>query len=942
MEIAAHADKQVFDIESLQAWVRKIGFLLGEVLKEQEAPQVYETVEALRTGYIGLRKHDDPVKRQELMALIDTVDIKVLKKVIRAFNVFYMLANIVEEDFLHRQRRSTFRSSDGSSLWEGSFLSTMQELKEKGFSAEEVQELINELQYSPVFTAHPTEARRRTIMDLQRRIFLLVDDLYDPGLIGEERESLYRQLKSEIQLLWRTDEVRIKKPTVQDEVSYGLYYFKASLFNSIPVVYRYFERAIRKVYPEGNIKVPAVLDFGSWIGGDRDGNPFVTPDVTRSAIRLHMRAAIEEYMSRVKELQRSLTHHLDLVEPSVVFMDKLEEENAVLAGKVFKQRPHLYEKEPYRRKLAIMRYRLKSLLKTINKRIEGQRAELSDAAYKSSDEFMADLELIHQSLLGHNDRGVANRGLKDLMRLVSTLGFSLYKLDIRQESTEHTNAVSEIIEQFKPEVDYSALSEEERVQFLARMIERQKLPRVNTDALSENAANILEVFEVMREMSDEAGGRVFGTYVISMTHAASHVMEVMFLARLANLAGLNDSGDYYCQIRISPLFETIEDLRHITDVLTNLFKNQVYSDLLAASGNLQEVMLGYSDSCKDGGTLASQWNLYNAQTEVIALTSKYGVKCRLFHGRGGTIGRGGGPTHRAIISQPAGTVHGQIKFTEQGEVLSNKYSNEETAVYELGVGITGLIKASSCIIRKPEPDSEEFKSAMQKLTRVGETCYRDLMENTPGFMDYFYDVTPVQEIGLLNIGSRPSHRAVGNRSRASIRAIPWVFGWAQARHTLPAWYGMGSALNAYMEQNSDGEQQLKKMFAEWPFFDALLSNVQMALYKAQMDIAKEYAERSPNAEQALKIFEKIRAEYELTVACVLKVSGLTALLEDTPMLQYSLKRRDPYLDPLNHVQITLLNRHRKHVEQTENLDSKYLDALLRTINAIAAGMRNTG
>ena len=936
------AEKQVFDIKALQKQVRSVGILLGEVLKEQESSELYETVETLRQGYIGLRDKDDPVVRQEMMSLIETVDTDLLEKVIRAFNVFYVVANIVEEDFLHRQRRSTYRSSEGSCLWEGSFLRTMQELKQEGFTANEVQKLVNQLKYAPVFTAHPTEARRRTVMDIQRRIFLLVDGLYDPEMIGEEERALKRRIKVEIQLLWRTDEVRIKKPTVEDEVSYGLYYFRASLFQSIPMVYRYFERAVRKVYPGESIEIPSVLSFGSWIGGDRDGNPFVTPEVTRRAIRLHMQAALQEYIRRTRHLIDSLSHHNDLVTPSPAFRKSLEEDNQLLENSVFKDKATLYEKEPYRRKLAIIKYRLKSVLKTVNKRLNNQTLELQAIAYKTSDDFLADLNLIRDSLISHNDQLVADRELKDLMRLVSTLGFGLYQLDIRQESTEHSKTVAEVLEQFMPEIDYNSLSEQERLDLLSGLIDRPKLPKANLEELSSHAAGVIEVFEVMREMSAEAGERVFGTYVISMTHMASHVMEVMFLARMTGLAGIDKEGNYYANIQISPLFETIEDLKHISDVLTNLFENSVYRELLKASGNLQEAMLGYSDSCKDGGTLASQWNLYNAQNQVIELTSKYGVQCRLFHGRGGTVGRGGGPTHRAIISQPAGTVHGQIKFTEQGEVLSNKYSHEETAVYELGVGLTGLLKASTGIIHKQKKSSQIFKAAMQELAESGEDCYRDLTEETEGFLDYFYDITPVQEIGLLNIGSRPSHRATGNRSRSSIRAIPWVFGWAQARHTLPAWYGIGTALEKFAGHHENGEELLKQMVKKWPFFGALMSNVQMALYKAQMDIAKEYAEQSPRKDQALQIFEKIRTEYELTVDQVLRVTGLSMLMEDTPFLQYSLTRRDPYLDPLNHIQITMLGRHRAEIEGTDKVDSQHLDGLLRTINAIAAGMRNTG
>lgn len=934
------AKKNVFDIDTLQDNVRGVGGLLGEVLREQEGEELYQIVEKLRKGYVGLRSENDDATRSELMSTIDTLDDAILEKVIRAFNVFYVITNLVEEDFLHRQRRFEYRQSNGGCLWEGSFLRTVQELKEEGYSAKDVQDIVNEMMYEPVFTAHPTEARRRTIMDLQRRIFLLVDGFYDEGLIGEEEQALWRRVKSEIQLLWRTNEVRNAKPSVEDEVSYGLYYFRASLFQAIPLVYRYAERALRKVYPDDEIIMPSSLRFGSWIGGDRDGNPFVTSDVTRRAIRLHMREVLGEYSRRVKNLTASICHHRDLVTIHDNLSTRLDSYNEQYAARVFKDRPFLYETEPYRRMLAIMRYRLGQLQKEVTKRLAGKSVSRDAAAYTDVSEFMRDLLLIRESLLSHNDQLIADRKLKDLIRLLETLGFGLYQLDIRQESTEHTNTVSEVFEQLAPEVDYHELEESARVELLTQFIKKEKLPNPNTSYLTERAVEIMEIFDVMVEMRKEADTSVFGTYVISMTHEASHILEVMFLARLAGLAGRDVEGKYFCNIKISPLFETIEDLQHISQVLTNLLENPVYKGLLEASGNMQEVMLGYSDSCKDGGTLASQWSLYQAQNEVIELTDKFGVKCRLFHGRGGTVGRGGGPTHRAIISQPADTVQGQIKFTEQGEVLSYKYSNLETATYELGVGMTGLMKASTGVVKKKGHSKAEFREAMAILTKTGEDSYRQLTEFTEGFLDYFYDITPVQEIGLLNIGSRPSHRKQTDRSKYSIRAIPWVFGWAQARHTLPAWFGIGSALKAYREEN--GDVLLKTMNKQWPFFNALMSNVQMALFKAQMDIAKEYAEKSPNLEQAMSIYEKIRAEYELTVSEVLNVTELSALMEETPFLQYSLARRDPNLDPLNHIQITFLQRHRKFIEGTDEVESPHLHGLLRTINAIAAGMRNTG
>jgi len=919
------------DMEPLQEQVRMVGNLLGEVLKEQEGGDVLDAVEFLRQGYIGLRHKDDAGKRQQLTTFIEGLDQPKLKKVTRAFNVFYILSNIVEEDYLHRERRNLYKK-DNENLWQGSFLNTVYKIKEFGLTATELQKVIDQLRYSPVFTAHPTEARRRTMMALQRRIFLIINKLNRGGLIPEEHESLVKQLKSQIQLLWRTSEVRIKKPSVEDEVRYGLFYFDASLFNSIPMIYRHFERANRHVYGSGEIKVPSFIKFGSWIGGDRDGNPFVTPDVTRTSIRLHMQAALEEYLRRVLKLQNILSHNIEYVTPNKEFNASLQKDESEL------KETELFRTEPYRKKLHFMSSRLNANLKTVENRLLGLVTETPAKAFHHVDEFLNDLYLIRDSLISHNDVDIAKHDLKDLIRLVETCGFSLYELDVRQESTIHTRTTIEVLRQFDPKNDYVNLSEEQRIDTLAQQISRKRLPKPNPESLNEEAIETLELFDTMREMRIETGDNLFGTYVISMTHTASHVLEVMFLARLAGLVGVDKNDEFFCNIQISPLFETIEDLKHISEVLTNLFENKIYMSLLKASGNLQEVMLGYSDSCKDGGILASQWNLYQAQEQVIELTDNYGVECRMFHGRGGTVGRGGGPTHEAIISQPPDTVHGQIKFTEQGEVLSHKYSNTETAIYELGMGITGLLTASQSLIRKHGKYKKSYHQAMSTIAISGEKSYRNLTDETEGFLDYFYENTPVTEIGQMNIGSRPSHRKV-DRSKSSIRAIPWVFGWALARHTLPAWYGIGTAFKHFREQN--GGKLLKEMYQEWPFFRALISNVQMGLFKAQMNIAKEYSLLWDDKQRSEEIYEKIAAEYELTVKEVLSIAGIDKLMADTPLLQYSLERREPYIDPLNHIQITTLARHRKHIANNDD-ESPWLDELLLTINALAAGLRNTG
>jgi len=929
------------NVEELSKQTRLAGDLLGEVLQEQSGDDLYKAVERLRQGYISLANDDNEAERLDLMAFIENMNQELLNNVTRAFNVFYMLSNIVEEDFLHRERRSLYNKGS-EKLWQGSFLRTVSELKDEGINADEAQQIINKLRYSPVFTAHPTEARRRTIMTLQRHIFTLNDQLQHPNLSKDETNTLLRHLKAQIQILWKSSDVRNSKPSVEDEVRYGLFYFDASLFKAIPMVYRYFERATRKVYGDDAITIPTVLRFGSWIGGDRDGNPFVTPEVTRRAIRLHMQQALTEYSKRVKKLRKTLSHSTNHITPSNDFSLALEADNKELAEYVFAENPDLYQTEPYRRKLQMMQYRLKQNLRLVQEHINGKaRSKIKkSAAYANVTDFLRDLHLISDSLYSHNDGNIARHDLKDLIRLADTCGFSLVELDIRQESNIHTDAVTEVLQQFMPDINYSTLAENDRLALLSKLIERRHLPKANPESLTEKSVETLAVFDTMVAMRKETGDSIFGTYVISMTHTASHILEVMFLARLAGLAGKDDDDNYFCNIEISPLFETIEDLQHIVPVLTNVLENPTYKALLTASGNLQEVMLGYSDSCKDGGILASQWNLYRAQNQVIELTNKYGVECRLFHGRGGTVGRGGGPTHEAILSQPPNTISGQIKFTEQGEVLSNKYSNIETAVYELGVGITGLLKGSKSIVKKHQGFKEEYLNGMSQIASLGEESYRDLTDFTEGFQDYFYENTPVQEIGQLNIGSRPSHRKQVERSKSAIRAIPWVFGWAQARHTLPAWYGIGSALKGFKEEH--GIEILQEMYQQWPFFRALLSNVQMALFKARMDTAKEYSSLWSNKELSATIYSKINIEYKQTVECILEIADLEDLMDETPLLQYSLQRREPYLDPLNHIQITLLRRHRQHMAISKDDDSPWLDGLLLTINAIAAGMRNTG
>jgi len=769
-----------------------------------------------------------------------------------------------------------------------------------------------------------------------RRIFNTILELQSYKGQSIKREELIDELRAEILILWRTDEVRLRKPTVLDEVENGLYYFRTSLFKAIPEVYRDLEKAIKRVYHTDEIKVPSFIRFGSWIGGDRDGNPFVTPDITREAVYMHAETALHEYIRRAQKLSTLLTHSSGLTTPSESFLDSSKKDEQY-REEAFRDTTQDFAKEPYRRKLKIIRYRLKQRLKIIQK-LKNKTDHKVEHAYESEQELLSDLYLIRESLISDNDDILNDFGLNDFIRLVETFGFYLVNLDIREESTNHTNAISEILRVHQG-TDYSSLSEPSKISVLEEFIKSKSTINDIYNSLSEESKKVLNVFTVMKELSNEISPHAFGNYIISMTHHASHVFEVLALAKLSGLVTYDD-GSLNSSIQVTPLFETIDDLTRIEEILEDLFSNQTYNNLIGhyKNGKLQEVMLGYSDSCKDGGILSSSWSLYKAQQQVLDISKKYKIECRLFHGRGGTVGRGGGPTYNAILAQPNKTVRGMIKITEQGEVLSYKYAVPQSASYELELAVSGLMKASQHLVLGDSVCTNNFEEIMSKMSTAGEKKYRDLTDDKEGIMDYFYEATPVQELAELNIGSRPSHRKKTQRSKYSIRAIPWVFGWSLSRHTLPAWYGLGTALNQMVGDNDDNINKLKDMYAEWPFFRVLLDNIQMALAKSDLGIARDYSMLVNNKEAANDIINDIELEFHSTVSTLLKVVNSEELLTENTKLSLSLSRRQPYLDPLNYIQVMLLKAHREIPDE----DTVNLDPLLRTIHAIATGMRNTG
>ncbi len=922
--------------QQLHANAQQLTHIFNQVLNSNEDTDIAGIVDNLQSRFIAYQDSGAPNDREKLLSTINELPEHLLSKVIRAFSLYFNLLHIAEESANLKERHQLTEQEEH--FWPNSFHDTLLGFKKAGVSADNLQTLLNDLSYMPVMTAHPTEAKRRTIRGALRNVFLSHKKLEQHPNDGYFRHKASERLQNRIQLLWKTDEVRTRNMGVIDEINSGLFYFPLSLFESTAQVYRNLQTAIFDVYgPETaqHIKIPNFLRFGSWIGGDRDGNPNVKPETTVLALRLQALTILQEYIRRVESLGQQLTFSIGLTQPSPEFLESIQHDITLL-GELAAPAQRNFQQEPYRHKLALMNIRLKQTLEQIEQRIEGYSNPANAYCYRNAESFHTDLSLMQQSLISHGDQATADLDLLDLIRLVETFGFYLMKLDIRQESTHHTDAVAEILSA-SLNLDYQSLNETERLKLLGEALATPSVMIYDAGKLSDSARETLRVFEVMAEMHRELGGECFDKYVISMTHQASHILEVAFLASQNGLAG-RIGGQWFCRIGISPLFETIEDLSHIDSVLHNLFKQPEYRALIQASGQRQEIMLGYSDSCKDGGIMASAWNLYRAQQQVTAISDEEGIPCIMFHGRGGTIGRGGGPTHEAILAQPPATVRGQIKFTEQGEVLFYRYNNLETAVYELTLGVAGLMKSSLSLVQSVRRDQQEALNIMSELANIGEQSFRDLTERTPDFLDYFYEASPVSEISRLNIGSRPSHRKKQDRSKKSVRAIGWVFAWAQSRQTFPAWYGMGSSLKAWCEDQPDRLETLQTLYCEWPFFRNLLSNAQMALTKSNMSIAREYAALCVDPALGERIHAVIEQEYQDSVEWVLKIAKTDHLIAENPKLAESLRRRNEFLGPLNFIQTVLLRAVRNNPQE----HSPLLKPLLGTINAIAAGMRNTG
>jgi phosphoenolpyruvate carboxylase len=910
--------------------VRFLGNILGEVLVHQGGKELLNIVEKIREMSKSLRAQFDSALFEDFKKTINSLNPDIRHQVIRAFAIYFQLVNIAEQNHRIRRKRD-YERSKGENIQPGSIESAVVELKSRNIPSDEVQEILKGISLELVMTAHPTEATRRVVLDIHKRIANDVMQLDNPILTYRERELLKEKLLNEVLTLWQTDELRDRKPTVIDEVRNGLYYFDETLFDALPNVYQELERCLDKYYPETTWHVPTYLRFGSWIGGDRDGNPSVTSKVTWETLRMHRQMALQKYEKSIKNLMSFLSFSTNIVTVSDELLDSIQQDRQNVELKT--DEVWRTETEPYRIKLTYMLEKVRNTGKNGLKN--------PNAKYNSADELIQDLNIIDRSLRQHFADFVADKHIGKLIRQVELFGFHMATLDIRQHSKEHELAMKEILAHMGIVNDYSSLNEDQKIKLLHELL---KDPRPLTSPYieyTESTKECLDVFNVVQKAQQEFGKNCIVSYLISMTQGASDMLEVLVLAKEFGLYRKTALGEVHCTLQAVPLFETIDDLHAAPAIMEELFNLPAYRECVKAMNDQHEIMLGYSDSNKDGGALTANWELRLAMQSLTETGKKHNVKLKFFHGRGGALGRGGMSLDRSIMAQPPGTMGAGIKITEQGEVLSSRYAMQGIAYRSLEQATSALITVS-LLSRNPQRDIYEHKweSAMRNISEQALTKYQDLVFRDPDFLVYFKESTPLPEIGELNIGSRPSKRKNSNRFE-DLRAIPWVFAWTQSRYLFPAWFAAGTALQSYYQNDDKKLEDLKFMYKNWSFFRSMIDNLQMALAKADLLIAGQYARMIKDLTIEQRIFNIILNEYKLTSELILRITGQDEILDNIPVIQESIKLRNPYVDPLSYMQVQLLTELRGMREQN-NDDPLLLREVLLTINGIAAGLRNTG
>jgi len=922
--------------------IRLLGRLLGSVIEAHEGRDMFDTVEAIRRTSVQFRREGDSADGQALERLLNALSQEHVNSVVRAFSYFLHLSNIAEDRDQHRRQRAHLLS-DGAPE-RGTLRHTLDKLHARGLDADAIRNFLGEACLVPVLTAHPTEVQRKSTRDIHDHIARLLLQ-HDAPLTDEEKQELELAMLGRISTLWQTRLLRDTRLTVADEIENALSYFPSTFLPVIPAVYEHLDRLLAPQAPDIEpfaapaSPVATFLHMGSWIGGDRDGNPNVNADTLNHAATRQSATVLNYYLDETHALGAELSLNTLLGQAPAALLE--------LAERSHDDSPHRHD-EPYRRALVGIYGRLAATARHLTGQMLGRPQTSPQPAYDSPRQFATDLQTLADALVAQRSAPVLRLRLSALQRAVSVFGFHLATLDLRQSSDVHERTIAELLARADVEQDYCSLDEGARVALLRQELSHARPLASPWLSYTEETARELAIFRCAATLRTRFGPEVIQQSIISHTETLSDLLEVLLLQKETGLLVPGEGADAAAGLAVVPLFETITDLEQGPSIMAAwLDLPEVRDRIMQGHGGIQEVMLGYSDSNKDGGILTSNWSLYRCERALVTVFRERSIRLRLFHGRGGSVGRGGGSSFDAILSQPPGTVAGQIRLTEQGEVIQGKYKDARNGRWNLELLASAMLEASLSEDNEADEDSamDTYGATMTTLSDTAFRAYRDLVFDTPGFADYFFATTPISEIGGLNIGSRPAARGGGRRIE-DLRAIPWGFSWAQCRLLLPGWYGFGTAVQQFLEQAPEQVEErlahLRAMSHDWPFFRTLLSNLEMVLAKTDLGIASRYAGLMPDEALRRQIFGTIRAEWQRTARVVRQLTGQDELLQNNPTLARSIRDRIAYIDPLNHLQIELLRRHRAAAAAQREPDIRVRNGIHITINGVAAGLRNTG